>query len=532
MQGVPLSEGCTVARVCLFNDRRHSNLEIFKAEGQDVEEELARCERALNVAKDRLEAVRAEVETRIGAAEAGIFTAQRLILEDEMLIDKVQTLIRDDRYNAEGAVSCVLDEFETRLLEVDDEYIRERASDLGEVKRRVLDVLANMQPSLQCADTDHCQRGRNRIVVAEELTPALTVDLDTNNLMGLVTERGGRDSHGAILARALGIPAVSGLEGVRERFSCGTELLVNGDTGEIVIWPTAESITAARAQRPGEIHLANPTAPVEGLRVMANISGAHDLEDARHMQAEGIGLYRTEIELIAAGRMLSEDELAERYAKTVQSMNGHPVVFRLFDIGSDKPLPFLHLPPEDNPSLGWRGTRLLLGKPQLLVTQARAMARASVGGRLDVLYPMITDLAQFKRIRAAFENAIGGQPRGALRHGVLFEVPSACLQAEAIMAACDFASIGTNDLIQYLFAVDRTNAQVTQDFDPDHPVFWELVKHVVDAARRNGKSVSVCGEMGGDPAYIDKLLELGIDTVSVSPRLIPVVRSIVETGAA
>jgi len=266
-----------------------------------------------------------------------------MILHDDGLMAGVIRLITEERMNAETATGRILDSYEARLLALDNEYIKERASDFGEVKRRVLDVLGNMQASLQCEGTGHCQRGHNRIVVSEEMTPALTVDLDMEHLMGLVTERGGPTSHGAILARAMGIPAVSGLPGIRSELSCGTEILVNGTTGEVVVWPSEETISQAHATRSGTMRLPQAVAPVPGFRVMANISTIEDARFALAMQAEGVGLYRTEIELIAAKRMLTEDELWERYTAVKQTLPGCPVVFRLFDIGSDKPAAFLDL---------------------------------------------------------------------------------------------------------------------------------------------------------------------------------------------
>ena len=525
LQGVALSEGCAVARVCLFNERRHSNLPLYKVHGTNVEHEVERFHQALALAGERLEGIRREVERKIGQAEGGIFVAQEMILRDARLRSDTIETIRREKVNAEMAITSVLDEYEVRLADLDNEYLKERASDFGEVKRRLLAVLSNMQPSLQCAGEEHCQRGKNRIVVAEEMTPALTVDLNAEHLMGLITERGGPTSHGAILARALGIPAVSGLPGIHSRLKCGTEILVNGATGEVVIWPSEATVGSTPAARSATLRMPAAVAPVPGLRDMANISSADEVQYALAMQAEGIGLYRTEIELIAAGALLSEEQLYDRYAAVAQAMQGRPVVFRLFDIGSDKPLPALALPPEDNPSLGWRGARLLLGKAELLRPQARALARLSAACPVNVLYPMIVDATQFVELRKRFHEAVADITCGEIRHGVMFEVPAACLQAAELMELADFASVGTNDLTQYLFAVDRGNEQVAYDYNPDRPVFWKLMRDMAQAARAAGKSLSVCGELAGDPKFVVKLRQAEIDTLSVNPRQIPGVRS-------
>ena len=525
LTGVALSQGCAVARVCLFNEKRHSKLPLYRVAGDGVEREVARFKETLHIAEERLEDVRRKVQEKIGEAEAGIFAAQQMILRDETLSSGVVALIRGETINAEAAISKVLDEYETRVSELDNEYIRERASDFGEVKRRLLDVLSDVRPSLECAGEEHCQRGKNRIVVAAEMTPALMVDLDVEHMMGLVAERGGPGSHGAILARALGIPAVSGLRGIRGHLSCGTELLVNGATGEVIIWPTEETLRATHAARAGMMRLPKPVAPVAGFRVMANVNTVEDAKFGVEMQAEGVGLYRTEMDLIGAETPLGEEELYARYSKVGRLMGRHPVTFRLFDIGSDKPVPFLGLPREDNPALGWRGARLLLGHKGLLRTQARAIARVSAERPVQVLYPMIVDAAQFRLLRRRFTEAVADIACGTIQHGVMFEVPAACLEADDLLAAADFGSIGTNDLTQYLFAVDRGNEQVAADYNPDRPVLWGLIRSIVGASTRAGKPLSVCGELAGDPKFVAKLREAGVVAVSVNPRQIPAVRT-------
>lgn len=524
LSGLALSAGCAVGKVCLFNENRHSNLPMYRIAGSGVEREVERVHRAIDIASGRLDSIRREVQKQIGAAEAEIFVAHKMILQDPELKREIISQIEEENVNAESAVAYVLDSYEARLQKLDDEYIKARATDFGEIKRRLLDVMGNMRPGLQC-DAAHCQKGRDRIIVAEELTPSLTVDVDPEQTMAFVTERGGINSHAAILARALGIPAVSGLAGVRELTGCGAELLVNGDSGEIILWPEDDTVSAVMARSTSTRGMPEAADPVPGFRVMANISMASDIEECIRMKAEGIGLYRTEFEIIAEGRMLSEDELCERYVSVARSMAGKGVIFRLFDIGSDKTVPFLNIPEEENPSLGLRGARLLLGRREVLATQARALARTSEGGRVHVMYPMIIDVEQFRQIRREFIAAVADIPHGTIRHGVMFEVPSACLLARELLEEADFASVGTNDLTQYLFAVDRENDLVSYDYNPDRQVFWDLIRSMSEAARDAGKPLSVCGELAGYQQYVSRLMEAGIDAVSVSPRRIPEVRS-------
>ena len=524
LKGLALSKGHAVGKVCMFNEERHSNLPMYRVEGEGVGREIARVERGREIAGRKLEEIRKKVKREIGSAESEIFVAQKMILDDEAMLSEILGHIREEGTNAESAIAQVLNTYETRLAALDDEYISARATDIGEIKRRLLDVLGNMRASLQC-DRDHCQQGRDRIIVAEELTPALTVDVDPELTIGFVTEHGGVNSHAAILARAMGIPAVSGLPGIRDRLGCGVELAIDGEAGEVVIWPTEETLAEARASRSRASGLPGPVDPVAGFTVMANISWAADIDESIVMKAEGIGLYRTEFEIIATERFLSENELYKRYISVGRAMAGNTVIFRLFDIGSDKSLPFMDIPNEANPALGWRGARLLLGRKEILRTQARALARTSEGGRVHVMYPMIVDVDQFLQIKKSFMDAVRDIPFGIIRHGIMFEVPSACLQARELFEHADFASIGTNDLTQYLFAVDRDNDLVSYDYDPDRPVFWKLIKSIAAAAREAGKPVSVCGELAGYPQFIPLLIDAGINAISVSPKRISAVRT-------
>ncbi len=525
LKGLAVSKGMAVARVCLFNEGRHADLPGPEKRTGKPEVEVARLKDAISTAVARLSELQQRVQREVGKAEAEIFFAQSMILQDKTLLKTSVSKIEAQRMTAEAAVSSVLDGYEAKIASLDNEYIRERATDFGEVKRRLLDVLANMTPTFKCEGQTHCQRGHDRIVVAVELTPSLTMDLDTHHTLGFVTERGGVNSHAAILARALGIPAVSGITGIHSQLGCGTEVLIDGNTGTVVVNPSES--TVARAQEANRQAVRTPRAvdPVAGFTVMANISSAAEAETAVGMKAEGIGLYRTEFEMFAQHRFLDEDEQYEHYASVVKSMAGRPATFRLLDIGGDKPAPFLEMPHEDNPYLGWRGARLLLDNESVLKTQARALARAGAHGPVGILYPMIVDLDQFKRVRSIVENAVADLPRTNLRHGVMFEVPSACLDAEEILQYADFGSIGTNDLIQYLFAVDRNNERVAHDYRPDRPALWTLIRHVAEAGEKTGKPVSICGELGGDPNYLARIMKAGIRIVSVSPRLIPGVRT-------
>jgi len=519
-KGLPLSPGVALAPVCLFNERRHVSLPVADVTDKEVRSEGDRFRKALSLVREKLALLGKEVEERVGKAEAEIFGAQKTILEDPVLIQRVTDHIRSKHFNAEKAVISSLDFFEGRLAEMDNAYIRERASDIGEVKRRMLDALANLSPSFQCQNDSFCQKGKNRIVIAQELTPSLTMELNTDFIRGFVTDRGGVASHAAILARALKIPAVSGIPGIHDMIFCGTQVLVNGDTGEVVIWPSEKTLEEYPDLQKGGAEEVPAVEPVAGLKVFANLSLAKKVKEAVDHKAEGIGLYRTEFEFFSAGKILGEAEQYDLYLEVLKAMKGKPVYFRMLDLGGDKTADFLKLQKEQNPALGFRGSRLLLGHPELFRNQARALARASKHSRVHVMYPMVIDIEQFRKLKKTFEEATEDIPQGEIKHGLMFEVPSACLDAEEILKEADFGSIGTNDLIQYLFAVDRDNEFVAYDHHPDRKIFWHLIHHVAYEARKHRKPLSVCGELASNPAYARRLLAAGIRAVSVAPRAI------------
>lgn len=531
--GVPISDGiaCGPARL-VFRDSG-DYVPHFTIDTSAVAVEKARLERTLAKAAKDLDAIIATVEKRISRAHANIFLAQQMIILDVSLRQEVERLIEDRLINAESATVKVLEVFESRLLELDDEYLKDRASDIGEVRRRILEVFrggyeegekrrvqAAPQPDGPC------------IIVAEELLPGEAVSFNPLNTAGFITERGGPASHVAILARGMGIPAVSGVESLFEVVKTGDQLLLNGTTGEVIVNPTRQSLNLCpNLGRLGAVRM-KTAPPVVGFPVYANISTAAEADLALEMEAEGIGLYRTEFEFIQADRILSEEEQYERYAGVVDKMAGRPVYLRLADLGGDKAARFLNMPHEENPALGFRGARLLLGRPELLAAQARAIARASCHGPVHVVYPMIVDEQQFQRLRAVFMSSIDGIDAGEIRHGVMFEVPSACIGARSLLQAADFGSIGSNDLVQYLFALDRDNGLVSGEYNPDHAAFWTVVKQIAAAADESGRPLSLCGEIAGRPKFLPKLISHGIRCVSVSPRLIGLARITVRQSAA
>ena len=515
---------CGPARLVFRNSGEY--VMRYSIKKQEVPLEQERLKRTLRLAAAELDKVIATVKKRLGEVHANIFAAQKMIILDETLVHSAQEILQAKLVNAEAACVEVLDSFEARLLELDDDYMKDRASDIGEVRRRILDVFRKERGEKDAAPTETPDAPDTPcIVVAEELLPGEAVSFNATNTIGFLTERGGPASHVAILARGMGIPAISGVKDLFQCINPGDRILLNGTTGEFIVNPSQQTLTLfPNVGRSGFMRL--QTAPrVPGFQVFANINAAAEVKLAVDMDAEGIGLYRTEFEFIVADRILSEDEQYERYAQVITQMEGRPVYLRLADLGGDKAARFLNLPREDNPALGYRGARLLLGHPDVLATQARAIARAAAHGPVHVIYPMVVDTQQFLRLRALFLNSISDiKSVDNIKHGVMFEVPAACLCARDILKVADFGSIGTNDLVQYLFAVDRDNGLVSEEYNPDHPAFWSTVGHVATVAGDLNRPLSVCGEMGGQPQYLPNLIARGVRSVSVSPRLIGLAR--------
>ncbi len=524
LKALPISDGVACAPVRLIQRDSGEYVPRYHLSASDIPDEKARLRQALQDAAVALDAVIKQVEQRVGHVQANIFLAQKMIALDEMLVQEAESLIEKQRLNAESACADVLESYESRLSELDNDYLKDRASDIGEVRRRILEMLRRGTDETTAIEKGDSIGNEPRIVIAEELMPGETITLNAINTAGFVTERGGPASHVAILARALGIPAISGISGLMRQVSPDDRALINGATGELILNPTRQTLNLYPALGRGARLRMQTAPPVPGFTVYANINTAEEVDLALEMDAEGIGLYRTEFEFILADRILSEDEQYERYAQVVRRMAGKPVGLRLADLGGDKAARFLKLPVEENPALGYRGARLLLGQPELLAVQARAVARASQLGPVQVIYPMVVDEQQFLKLRAQFMQSIVDIEAGAIQHGVMFEVPSACICARSILEVADFGSIGTNDLVQYLFAVDRDNGLVSDDYNPDKPAFWEIIEHIAATAATLERPLAICGEMGGQPQFLPKLIARGIRSVSVSPRLIGLAR--------
>jgi len=448
-------------------------------------------------------------------------------MNDPKVVDAIKTMVSEQRRNVEWAISDVLSAYEEKFANLDNQYLRERSSDIGEIKRRLLNRMGNNKSGFICAGQAHCIKGGHRIIVTDELTPEMVVNMDLDKVLGFVTERGGITSHAAIIARSLGYPAVTGIHGIMSHVRCGDELLVDGDHGDVYLLPDKETVDLLSPVENVPAGAMCVLGTPEGMQVLANASTLDDVLFASNVCADGIGLFRTEIQFIKYDRLLTEDEQYEFYSKVANGVSGKTVTFRMLDVGGDKPLPFLRIKKEANPYLGWRGARFLLGNPDFFETQIRALGRVSVDHKIRILFPMVIDVEQVEQLLSRARIALAGisGTDKNIEFGVMFEVPSAFLQAKKILNLIDFGSIGSNDLIQYLFAIDRSNELVSQDYNPEHPVLWDLLSLLADEAEAQNKPLSICGEMAGREGMAKRLLEIGIRELSVTPRLIPRVRN-------
>ncbi len=522
LRGIPLCPGVAAGRVCLYV---HS---LPCADRLTDQSQAQRLQAAIEWLDGRKAVLAREAEARLGALAAEIFQAHRMILADEALLDRLFGSIHSEGLTAEAAVEREFEDCRRQLLEADTPYLRERAADITEIQRGILDRLGESSPVLACRDTagcalGTCPLGNRHIVVAPELTPDLTLEVDRHTV-GFLVERGAATSHAAILARGLGLPAVSTSCQLSRWISRDAYLLVDADHGEVVVNPTEETLGRYRDVIQTSSMPLPVAEPVPALRVMANVDRPAAVREALIARADGIGLSRTEMELLARGRPLTETELVARFQEMLAAMPGKPVYVRLTDLGSDKGARWLGLPRESNPALGCRGARLLLTRPELLRDQARALAQCSVQRPIHVVYPMVSGPGQFRSLRKLFQDTVQDMPCGKLFHGPMLEVPAACLQVEELLEDADFGCIGSNDLAQYLLACDRTDHSIPEETLVDNPALWKLIGHMVRAAEQSGKPLSICGELAGNPNYTRRIMDVGIKAVSTNPRRIAAVR--------
>ncbi|MFQ3660153.1 MAG: phosphoenolpyruvate--protein phosphotransferase [Anaerolineae bacterium] len=518
---------------------RKYELQIERYMVDDPTTQLKRLEQALEQAKQDLIALAKRAREHIGDNEAAIFEAHQVFLEDADIIAEIQQLIATKRLNAEAAVHDVAQQYMQELEEIQDEYFRARASDLRDVTERVIRCLQGYTSS------DTRLPGHPVVIVADDLTPSDTVQLDKTLILGLVTVKGGPTSHTAILARSLGIPAVVSvpiaLNGVESR----TPIVLDALDGMVILDPDEEEQEAARAKRVAWLeqqssHLAlahEPAVTLDGVQVevSANVGSVDDVRDALRYGAEGVGLFRTEMLYLDRVSMPTEEEQYAIYQAAADLLNRLPMVVRTFDIGGDKPVPYIGNENELNPFLGWRGIRMMDKHEEMFEIQFRALLRASVNADLRIMLPMVANLDELEYARDVITRvqhdlvSAGISVAERVQVGIMIEVPSAALMADRFAPHVDFFSIGTNDLAQYTLAADRVNARVSHLADAFHPAVLRLIAETIEAGHAHGKWVGLCGEFAGRPQAVPILLGLGLDEFSMAAISIPTIKATIRT---
>ena len=529
-QGIPASPGVAQGVVCV-KPRGMAAPDVFEIQPSQVAAEQERFARALVETRRQLAALREKVQEIAGGEPSEIFDAHILVLEDPAVVKRVNNEIAKRLQNAEFVFYVVMETYAEALRRVGDSYLRERTSDLEDITRRVLQAFREEpEPQHQLPDVEH-------ILMAYDLTPSDTAGMDRRNILGFVTEQGSINSHTAILARALGIPAVVGLNASILDITTLTQGIVDGYSGKFILNPgpitraryriLAEEKQRIRKDLESRRSVATDTKDSHHVTVSANMELLEELDIVLASGAKGVGLYRTEFLLLGTGELPDEEKQAEAYAHIARTLTPHRIIIRTLDAGGDK-LPAERLTePEPNPFLGWRGIRVSLARPEIFRSQLRAILRASAEGSVAVMFPMISGIREVLGARELIQRCMDELDReGApfdpdIPVGIMIEVPSAALCADILAPTVDFFSIGTNDLIQYTVAADRVNPHVAALYRPTHPAVIRLIKRTIDAGTEHGTWTGICGEMAGDIRLTPMLIGMGATELSVGPQLVP-----------
>ncbi|HSI09211.1 MAG: phosphoenolpyruvate--protein phosphotransferase [Rariglobus sp.] len=540
VQGISASQGIAYGQAFLY---LQSDVEVpsYQVEPEKRMQEIARFDQAILATRQQIQKIMSEVDKNLGAEEAQIFDAHLLVLEDQALIGETIREFEATGRNVETCFNKISQRYIKAFSEIDDEYLRERSGDIRDVAQRVLqNLLGHSSQNLS-------QLVEKRVVVANDISPSDAAGIDSSQALGIVTDSGSKTSHAVIVARSMKVPAVVGVRDLTKQIQPGDWLLVDGYEGLVILNPSQQTLF-----RYGQIQLqkkgfeqrlmeANrrPAVTLDGVTVTlrANIEKVDETALVKEYIADGVGLFRTEFLYLNAGTIPSEEDQYKSYRAVAEALAPSPVVIRTLDLGGDKPMAgHAHLfPKEDNPFLGYRAIRFCLDHPEIFKDQLRAILRASAHGDIQLMYPMISGREELARANAVLAECkeelkskkIAFNPK--LQVGTMIEIPSAAVTADLLAKDCDFFSIGTNDLIQYLLAIDRVNDRIAHLYEPTHPAVIRTLKSIITEAHKQKIKVSICGEMAGDAIYAPLLLGLGVDELSMTPPLIPAVKYLVRS---
>ncbi|MBF7022423.1 phosphoenolpyruvate--protein phosphotransferase [Staphylococcus kloosii] len=523
IKGIAASDGVAIAKAYLLVE---PDLSFDNEKVANASTEVEKFQNAINTSKIELTKIRNNAEQNLGADKAAIFDAHLLVLDDPELIQPIEDKIKNDQVNAPTALTEVTDQFISIFEGMDNEYMKERAADIRDVRKRILANLLGVElPNPSMID-------ESVVIIGNDLTPSDTAQLNKEFVQGFVTNIGGRTSHSAIMSRSLEIAAVVGTKSITDEVQQGDMIVVDGLTGEVIVNPTDDEVIAYQNKRERFFEdkkdlqklRDEESVTLDGSHVelAANIGTPNDIKGVLENGAEGIGLYRTEFLYMGRDQLPTEDEQFEAYKEVIESMEGKRVVVRTLDVGGDKELPYLNLPDEMNPFLGYRAIRLCLDQPDIFRPQLRALLRASAYGKLNIMFPMVATIQEFRDAKALLEEERanlkqeGIEVSDDIELGIMVEIPSTAALADVFAKEVDFFSIGTNDLIQYTMAADRMSERVSYLYQPYNPAILRLVKQVIEASHNEGKWTGMCGEMAGDEIAIPLLLGLGLDEFSMS----------------
>jgi len=539
VQGISASQGIAYGQIFLY-EKSDVEVPFYQVDPNKRVAEIARFEQALLTTRQQIAKIQDEVEKNLGGDEARIFDAHLMVLEDQALIGETIREFEKTGRNIETCFNQVASRYIKAFDEIDDEYLRERAGDLRDVAQRVLQNLLGQ------AINNLSRLADKRIVVANDISPSDSASIDRSQALGIVTDTGSKTSHAVIVARSMRIPAVVGVRDLTKKALNGDWAIVDGYEGVVVLNPSEQTLF-----RYGKIQIQKksfeqrlleasrqPAVTLDGVPValMANIEKVDETAQAKEFAAEGVGLFRTEYIYLNSARIPTEQEQFLAYKAVAEALAPHPVVIRTLDLGGDKPMasaPEL-FPKEDNPFMGFRAIRFCLEHVNLFKDQLRAILLASSYGKVRIMYPMISGVEELARANAVLDECKAelkqrGQPFDEnISVGSMIEIPSAAVTADLLARKCGFFSIGTNDLIQYMLAIDRVNDRIAHLYEPTHPAILRMLKHIVEQAHQANIKVAVCGEMAGDPVFAPLLLGLGVDELSMSPTLLPAVKYLVR----